>query len=204
VDNDGQADIVLASNAYALSCNGTKQAGIRILGSASGSWVRTRRVWNQHTYHVTNVDEDGHIPQTEIDNWKVNGLNNYRQNKQPGGEFSAPDAVVTVTPLCYTEQLSLAGVVRNIGQAVLPPGQTVTFYAGSAPSGTELGKLDTTQSLFPAQSETLVLPLPNAPIGVQNGSTPVYATVSVKPPAVECRTDNNTSPEVKAACGVPR
>ena len=55
VDNDGQADIVVASNAYGITCpdNNTKQSGIRIFGSAKGSWVRTRRVWNQHTYHIT-------------------------------------------------------------------------------------------------------------------------------------------------------
>ena len=57
VDNDGQADIVVASNAYGITCpdNNSKQAGIRVFGSAKGSWVRTRRIWNQHTYHVTNV-----------------------------------------------------------------------------------------------------------------------------------------------------
>src|SRR6185436_596112 len=50
VDNDGQADIVVASNAYAYDCEGTKQSGIRVIQSQSKSWVRTRRVWNQHTY----------------------------------------------------------------------------------------------------------------------------------------------------------
>jgi hypothetical protein len=28
-------------------------------------WVPTRRIWNQHAYHVTNVREDGTIPQFE-------------------------------------------------------------------------------------------------------------------------------------------
>ncbi len=90
VDNDGQADIVVASNAYAFDCGGTKQSGIRVFGSKSGGWVRTRRVWNQHAYHVTNVNEDGSIPAVEPTNWKQPGLNNFRINKQPGGEFSAP------------------------------------------------------------------------------------------------------------------
>ncbi|MFY0531684.1 hypothetical protein [Nannocystis pusilla] len=57
IDNDGQADIVVASNAYGITCpdNNTRQSGIRIFGSANGSWVRTRRVWNQHTYHISNT-----------------------------------------------------------------------------------------------------------------------------------------------------
>ncbi|MEZ4222764.1 MAG: VCBS repeat-containing protein [Polyangiaceae bacterium] len=203
VDNDGQADIVMASNAYGLTCNGTKQAGIRVLSSKSGSWVRTRRVWNQHTYHVTNVEENGAIPIKELTNWTVPGLNNFRQNKQPGGEFAAPDAVVGVIPNCGASY-GIIATVRNIGQAVLPPGATVTFYAGTPPGGTQLGQGSTTIALGPAQAESVLLDLPNAPPAVKNGSTPVYATVAVAPPTVECRSDNNTSMEASGACGGPR
>ncbi len=94
VDNDGQADIVVVSNAHNqnIKCEGTQQSGVRIFGSASGSWVRTRRIWNQHSYHITNVEEDGTIPVNEPPNWQQPGLNDFRLNKQPGNEFAAPDA----------------------------------------------------------------------------------------------------------------
>jgi hypothetical protein len=205
VDNDGAAEIVVASNAYAITCpdNGSKQSGIRIFGAESGSWVRTRRIWNQHTYHVTNVDEDGHIPANETANWTVQGLNDYRQNKQPGSEFAAPDAIVHLEAKCFGDY-GLNATVRNIGQAVLPPGQTVSFYAGTAPGGTLLGTADTTQALGPAQSEIVSLLLPSPPAGVKDGTTPVYATVTVKLPSVECRTDNNTSEPASGHCGVPK
>jgi FG-GAP-like repeat len=205
VDNDGQADIVVASNAYAYNCpdDGSKQAGIRIFGSKNGDWVRTRRIWNEHTYHITNIDENGHVPQTEVANYSVAGLNDYRQNKQPGGEFAAPDAVVSVAAKCFGDY-GLVATVRNIGQAVLPPGQTVTFYAGNPAGGTSLGQADTTLALGPAQSENVTLLLPNPPAGVQNGTTPVYATVTVNAPTVECRTDNDTSDPVSGECGVPK
>jgi hypothetical protein len=203
VDNDGQADIVIASNSYALSCNGTKQAGIRVLGSASGSWVRTRRIWNQHTYHVTNVEENGTIPKQEVANWTVQGLNNFRQNKQPGGEFAAPDAVVSVTASCGGGY-SLIASVRNVGQSVLPAGATVRFYAGPPASGTLLGQGVTQKALYPAQSELVGLTLGSPPADVQSGATPVYAMVEVAPPTVECRTDNNTSPPTDGKCAAPR
>ena len=203
VDNDGQADIVMASNAYSSSCNGTKQAGIRVLSSKSGSWVRTRRVWNQHTYHVTNVEESGAIPTNEVKNWTAPGLNNFRQNKQPGGEFAAPDAVVGVSAKC-SGAYGIIATVRNIGQSVLPAGATVTFYAGNVPSGTQLGQGATSIALGPAQAESVLLDLPSPPPGVKNGTTPVYASVSVLGPTVECRSDNNTSKETSAACGGPR
>ncbi|MEZ4294457.1 MAG: VCBS repeat-containing protein [Polyangiaceae bacterium] len=121
VDNDGQADIVVASNAYAITCpdDGSKQSGIRVFGSKNGSWVRTRRVWNQHTYHITNINEDGTIPAVEPANWQIPGLNNYRQNRQPEGEFSAPDAVVSIGPKCYGD-FGLIATVRNLGSASCP------------------------------------------------------------------------------------
>lgn len=54
VDNDGHADIVAVSNGYSsITCDGTKQRGIRVFGDSEGNWVRTRRVWNQHAYSVT-------------------------------------------------------------------------------------------------------------------------------------------------------
>ncbi len=199
VDNDGQADIVIASNSYALTCNGTKQSGIRVLGSESGSWVRTRRIWNQHTYHVTNVEENGAIPTQEAANWTVSGLNNFRQNKQPGGEFAAPDAVVTVAPSCGLGY-ALVATVRNVGQSVLPAGVSVSFYAGPPATGTLLGQGTTQKALYPAQSELVTLQLGNPPADVESGATQVYATISVPPPAVECRTDNNESPPADGRC----
>jgi hypothetical protein len=63
VDNDGQADIVVVSNAYAFACaNGIRTSGVRVFSSQDNNWVRTRRIWNQHAYSVTNIEEDGTVP----------------------------------------------------------------------------------------------------------------------------------------------
>ncbi len=204
VDNDGQADIVAVANAYASGSAGTQcndgvangQSGIRIYGSADDTWVRTRRIWNQHAYHVTNVSEDGAIPAVELENWTQPGLNDFRQNKQPGSEFAAPDAVVTVAPQCGNTY-ALVATVRNIGQAVLPPGAVVTFFEGAPPTGNQLGQLSTTSALFPAEAEVLVLDVAPA-----LGNTTIYA--SVTSPSPECRTDNDQSATVSAQCGVPQ
>ncbi|MEZ4367681.1 MAG: hypothetical protein R2939_15605 [Kofleriaceae bacterium] len=66
VDNDGNAEIVFIENAHG---GGTSQ-GIRVYGDAADGWVPTRRVWNQHSYHVTNVGELGAIPAGEPANWR--------------------------------------------------------------------------------------------------------------------------------------
>ncbi len=206
VDNDGQADIVVASNAYGIKCpdDGSEQTGIRIFGSPTGSWVKTRRVWNQHTYHVTNIGEDGRVPTVEASNWTVAGLNNYRQNRQPGSVFGAPDAVVSVSPQCFGD-FGLVARVQNLGSSSLPAGVTVGFYYGDAP-GTKLGEGFTQKTLYPAETENVVLPLPTVPPPVASGMATVFAVVDDgMPPHTwhECRTDNNTSASVAATCDMP-
>jgi hypothetical protein len=202
VDNDGQANIIVVSNAYAYSCNGTKQSGLRVFSSATNSWVRTRRVWNQHAYHVTNVEEDGTIPVHELANWKQPGLNNFRQNKQPGSEFAAPDAVVELYVPCGAKQL--VATVRNLGEAALPAGLTVSFLEGTAPGGVPLGQGMTTRALYSAQSEQVVLTLA-APSGqLASGQASAYATIAVPAAVHECRPDNNASVPASAICGGPK
>ncbi|MEZ4223278.1 MAG: VCBS repeat-containing protein [Polyangiaceae bacterium] len=203
VDNDGQADIVVASNAYAFNCGGTKQSGIRVIQSKSKSWVRTRRVWNQHTYHITNIEEDGTVPKNEVPNWTVAGLNNFRQNKQPGSELAAADAVVTVRPRCDGVFGALVEV-RNLGSAPLPVGVDVELFSGTPPGGTSLAMAKTTIPLYAAQAEVIIIDLSSAPADVKSGSTPVYATVSPAAGVIECRTDNNTSEPTSLTCSVPR
>lgn len=209
VDNDGHADIVVVSNDYsAITCptDGSKQRGVRVFGETAGSWVRTRRVWNQHAYHVTNVEEDGTIPANEVPNWTVPRLNNFRQNAQPLGEFSAPDLVVTVSPQCT--DYGLVARVRNIGSASVPPGVAIGFYAGEpADGGVLLGSASTRSALYPAESEAVTLLLDSPPPGVISGSTPVFAVVDDGGEAhawQECRTDNNTSEQGTGRCERPR
>jgi hypothetical protein len=204
VDNDGQADIIVASNAYGVTCpdDGSKQAGIRIFGSKSGTWVRTRRVWNQHTYHVTNINEDNSVPLNEKPNWQQPRLNNFRQNIQPEGEFSAPDLVVSIAPKCSGE-FGLVATVRNVGQAAVPAGVLVDVFAGEPFAPSPLGQLVTTKILYPAESESLTLLLPAAPAGVVDGSLAVYAQIlPAAPPATwkECRPNNNLSAKGTGVC----
>lgn len=89
-DGDGNAEIV----ATASSDNGGRVSGVMVVGGADAPWRPTRKIWNQHTYHVTNINEDGTVPANEAENWLTAGLNTFRSN-----EFSPLDAggVVTVT-----------------------------------------------------------------------------------------------------------
>lgn len=198
VDNDGQADIVVVSNSF-MSCEGTSQTAVRVFGSKNNNWVRTRRIWNQHAYYVTNVEEDGTIPAKPLQNWKQKGLNNFRQNKQPGGEFSAPDAVVGVSVQC-TSPNKLLATVRNVGEAVLPSGVQVSLMRGTVGSGSLLAELTTTVPLYPAQSQVVSWQIDDANQDIVNGSVTIHAKVHLADGINECRTDNNVSKEMTPYC----
>lgn len=200
VDNDGQADIVVVSNSYSgFNCAGVKTAGVRIFGDANNDWVRTRRVWNQHGYHVTNVGEDGSIPAIEPSNHLTTGLNNFRQNVQPSGQFSAPDLVVSLRPACAGEY-GLVARVLNLGEAPVPAGIGVEFFS-NAQGGVSLGTGATSKALYPLGYEDVFLPLASVPMGQ------VHALVSDgsgTPSFRECRTDNNESAKVSPECTIPQ
>ncbi|HEX7668862.1 MAG TPA: VCBS repeat-containing protein, partial [Polyangiaceae bacterium] len=77
VDNDGHAEIVVVSND---APNTPHSPTVQVFRDKRDRWIPARRIWNQHTYHVTNVDENGHIPQFEKPHWKA--LNTFRTNAQ--------------------------------------------------------------------------------------------------------------------------
>ena len=78
VDGDDQAELIAVAN---NNCGYGSQRGIYVYGDIDEEWVSTRPVWNQHTYHITNVLIDGTIPQDEDINWLVPQLNNFRLNE---------------------------------------------------------------------------------------------------------------------------
>src|SRR3954451_10863919 len=61
VDNDGQAEILVPSN---TGFDGdTSTQGLHVLGNPT--WRATRPIWNEYSYHGTNVLLDGTVPSPE-------------------------------------------------------------------------------------------------------------------------------------------
>jgi hypothetical protein len=73
IDNDGHAEILVVSNIGLVP-------HLQAIEDREDRWIPTRRIWNQDSYHVTNVNEDGSIPQFESPHWL--GLNTWRVNAQ--------------------------------------------------------------------------------------------------------------------------
>ncbi len=86
IDNDGSAEILVVSNFQPAAGGAPALQAIR---DVDDRWIQARRIWNQHTYHVTNVREDGTIPAAEPRHWEQ--LNTFRTNAQiEGGGICRP------------------------------------------------------------------------------------------------------------------
>jgi hypothetical protein len=88
VDNDGSAEILAVSNPWQ---GGQTAPGLQVIRDVEDRWIPARRIWNQHTYHVTNVREDGTIPTVEPKHWEA--LNTFRTQAQvsSGGGVCEPE-----------------------------------------------------------------------------------------------------------------
>jgi hypothetical protein len=201
VDNDGKSEVVIPEPNTDPS-----RGGIEIWEDTENNWVRTRRIWNQHAYSVTNVTEDGQIPRVPQTNWTRSRLNNFRQNVQPGGLFDAPDFVVReIFRLdCSDTKFELALVLANDGSLSVPPGiLTHVSVTTDDQRVFDLGTVSTRDWLLPGQSEQLELVF-EIPAGQE--VTAIVVTASADDDGMdgqqynECDEGNNTSHSNPISC----
>jgi hypothetical protein len=164
VDNDGKAEIVVCANNFDRTT--PAQTGIRVFRDKSDNWVSARRVWNQHTYHITNIAEDGSIPKAEKASWVEH--NTYRLNKLPGDiPWAAPDLVanwIGVDNKSCPSSLLVWVWLDNRGSLKIPAGIPVTLYDGNPRAGgVALATVATVHPLNPGAGEKVAFRLQNPP-----------------------------------------
>ena len=141
VDNDGNAEVVVAMNtAQNGRCDEDTTPrgpnGINVWGDPTDTWVSARRIWNQQSYHVTNVTERGGIPAHAPPSWGVFNdryYNTYRS--QPRNFGVAPDLTVVDVGVsspdagcgALSDIIDIAFEVRNEGDLRVGPGVVVRF-----------------------------------------------------------------------------
>ena len=146
-DGDGHAEIVIsADSAQGNGCKVGKfpselgishpgaSFGIKVFVDPKNRWVGSRKIWNQHSYHVTNIEDDGKVPTVEPPNHTLR--NNYRQNVQ--GTVGQPDAHPDGTgkiglPVDVGDCVTLfrpSGQVCNRGAVPLRTAYPAAFYVG--------------------------------------------------------------------------
>ncbi len=186
--------------------NSQQQSGIRVLRDRLDRWASSRPLWNQHAYSITNIDDNGRVPRTSswLQNWRVKGLNNYRQNVQ--GIVAASDypdltASLHESATCTIAHgvSTLAGTVCNRGKKAVGARMPASFYEG-----------DSNRVLCTSYTPE---PLPTG--GCMRVSCDVAAGVSGSislivnddgkggHTTVECNSDNNRDAIVISTCAAP-
>lgn len=144
VDADGQTDIVCTCSNYIVAFESVNQP-----------WVKAREVWNQHSYHVVNVNDDLGIPQTQQAHhlgyppsaplrFPFNSFLTQTVELDSTGLpiYAAPDDSLYIAnpaaDIDYTfcqngpqDSIGIRLTVANQGDEVLPLGTPVSFYDGS-------------------------------------------------------------------------
>jgi hypothetical protein len=148
VDNDGNAEIVFSTSTESQFCsirgredeNGVRyrdqyNPGIEVWGDPQDRWVPARRIWSQHAYHVTHINESGHVPVREPSGWTpINGrtYNSYRA--QPRSYGIAPDLQIinlraSTNAACEgaSDLLTISAQVSNLGEVRVGEGVRLIF-----------------------------------------------------------------------------
>lgn len=199
VDGDNNSEIVVPANDDQLGRDGcaTGTFGLFAFGDPNDNWVRTRRVWNQHSYHVTNIQGDGGIPMLEPTNWLDPDLNNFRQNVQGEGVFNAPDLQVDFVRLgdatCSgTLEANVSVRISNQGALGVGAGVTVRVYAvkNGETMPVEIGVIQTTKILLPGAFEDLLAQW-TIPQDFVDAGFEIFAEIDPDNSVGECIEDNN-------------
>jgi hypothetical protein len=170
--------------------------GLRVIGDQLDRWVDTRRIWNQHAYAVTHVEESGAIPRTSVwaRNWDDPELNSFRQNAPGDGAGAGlmPDLTVRGAGFSCTGPgvAEIEIEVCNRGTEPVADGLTVAVYG---PGDALVCTATTTLPLRPGFCQTIACDYVAAP-----ASPPVTLKAAVDDDGVgagahtECRELNNS------------
>jgi hypothetical protein len=192
VDNDGNAEIVFCANTEAdfagdgIPTPGQRIPGLEIWGSGDDTWVSALPVWNQHTFHITNVSVLGVIPTVEEPSWTAH--NTYRLNSEGEAALSAPDLVGDAGPVsCVGTTMTICVSVGNLGEIRVGPGIEIAVYVGDPDAGGELVCSALTESnLNPGDWEEVCCDWENA----STEPVELFVVVDASDAERECREDN--------------
>ena len=189
VDGDDEAEIIVPRNIHP-SYPSDALYGIAVFGDADHSWRPGRKIWNQHAYHITNVEDDGSLPRSPDLNWDT--YNNFRSGDiEANTSTSTPDLTIAQADLCAIEcdagRLVVWVQPGNIGAADVLYPVDVDIYATESgverwvATQTVVGPLLQSQFLASLQFELDGLDMPNLE----------RLRVYIFPADDECDPDNN-------------
>lgn len=91
-DNDGAAELVLVGSEPLGGDGEDARPSVILVQNVDDAFAPTRRIWNQHAYHGTNIREDARVPAEQLPHWLDD--NGFRTNSSPAyvGNLCQPPA----------------------------------------------------------------------------------------------------------------
>lgn len=194
INADGSADIAVCNTPGSWG----SMNGVTVFQDADQSWRPGRRIWNQHGYSITNVEEDGSIPRYQETNWL--SYNNFRSGDlTPGEGYSGPDLAVAIEDIC-ADECSLGNVtvwytVGNQGYNDVEDDVLIEFFAETNEGSVVLGEVTWSADLLQGvqtASESIEFtgvptPLYDVWMAIDGGDNASSSAID------ECYEDNNTA-----------
>lgn len=121
IDNDGHADIAYAHGPYSSYTDG----GISVLSDTDG-FAAALGVWNQHGYSITNIENDGQVPEHPAVNWE--DINNFRAGPPISYVFVNQNLLGEIHDICadYCDtEITVWWSIGNDGTALVTDDVTV-------------------------------------------------------------------------------
>lgn len=151
VDSDGQAEILVCHNGHSNAFS--------VYGDQDESWRPTRNVWNQHAYHINNVNDDLTIP-TEPEPSFVHS-NTYHSAIMTGADsFEVKNLEAEILDVCTDEcegeegSLWMTVRVNNRGETVVPAGIEMSLFGLSDAGETYLATITVSEEIQPGWSSS--------------------------------------------------
>jgi len=135
IDNDGSAEIAVASNLYHGGA-----LGVTVFGHAGDGWPKSGPTWGTHDFAITNLGQDGSVPTDEDPSWQVYNVFRARPSVDSPG---AADLYVDLEELCITgcdpgDVVQISYQVGNQG-SIASTEVTLSLYATYGSTETLLG-----------------------------------------------------------------
>ena len=121
IDRDGSAEILVVSSG--------EQHGLTVFGHDGDGWSASGSTWPVHDFAVTNVAEDGSVPQSPAPSWSTHNTFRARPTVDQGPR---PDLLVNIVEaclVCAAGEVEVVYQVCNQGALAVEAGVPLTLFA---------------------------------------------------------------------------
>ena len=162
VDADGKTEILIECGTGGSPFTGTVIA-YEAIGAPD---ITTRKVWNQHGYFNTNINEDLSVPRyQQLQHLVGDGMQlNSFMNQYFNPTFPSPDAILTLldAPVCDVDSIEIRVEICNVGDNIFPINTPISAYTGNpqTTAATWAGIVAVSPEIGQGGCDTLIIRIP--------------------------------------------